>query len=392
MRFIITILCILGLAFFAVRRCAPSKDGTEPKSIVATTLGAFRSESADEKPLSIVPGSIGEKLDGSADDSVAIQPAFSSDKNITRRYTFKHREIPDGLSQLSTGNQSLIILADAFTRTVSVTGDPLSVQTITEYLAAIDLVPGSCGVQTWAVFVDRSLATGWDLVAAINSIVPTSTAAELGNGAFTLNIGSGDLSSALAVIADGSSVEVLQRPHVLLEHGAPSRIESIQEVPVPSTAVSQGISQTSIEYRKVGLQLTVTPRFLDRDRVRLEIAQSNGLIGQTVNIDGNEIPIIQSQAVATTATLTVGQTIILGGVSTIRQSVVKGLLRDKTELSEGSLYLVLTTFHPEPKALPVVSPFTPDPFGTVPLAQPDPDASEWILDGLLPSKGSIPHK
>jgi len=302
---------------------------------------------------------------------------------ITRVYRMQHRELPDASSLGVFQSMGLQVVLDVPSRVALFRGQADTVLSAVKLLESVDLVQDSCAVQTWAVFVDRTATRGFDLVSAL----ATASGAPVLNvmeGGFTLNVGPEKIALALSLIADGSSVEVVQRPHVRLTHGATATIESIQEVPVPTTAVSQGISQTSIDYRKVGLQLSVTPHFLSRDRVRLGVSQTNGLLGQNVVIAGNNVPIISSQTVQTAVEMTVGQTVVLGGVSTQRTRQTKGILRNSVEVAEGALYVILSTYDETPKAVPVGAPPIESPDGIVPLSLPIEPSNDWLDGNVLP--------
>lgn len=308
-------------------------------------------------------------------------------------YRFQHREPPE-LSDIGIATTlGCTVAIDKITRCAFVTGSPQGCSIVIRYFESIDQVFGSCAVRSWAVFVDKSVQTGFDFVAAIRAATGSGVSAKVSSSGLTLDINNGDLAAALDVICDGSVVEVIQRPHVQLSQGCVSKIESIQEIPIPTTAVAQGIAQTSVDYRKVGLQLEVKPSFLGHDRLRLGVVQTNGLIGQSVKIGENQIPIIQSQTVATTVEMSVGQTVILGGVTTLRDRTSKGILHSTHELSEGSLYVILSTYYDCPKALPV------DPFSSLKsslekglLGLPPLDPSDWIQDETIPPfiRGLLP--
>jgi hypothetical protein len=309
------------------------------------------------------------------------------EKKAFRVYRFQHREPPEAGQIQIAQSVDAALTVDRFSRSVGISGTVEGVELVTRYLEAIDVVPGSCAVQSWAVYVDKSAQKGFDLVAALLAVSAGETTATLGEGGLTLNLNVDRVSVALDAIADGSAVEVVQRPHVQLQHGVTAKIESLQEVPIPSTAVSQGIAQTSVEYRKVGLQLEVVPYFLGNDQLRLGVMQNNGLIGQNVRIGENEVPVIQSQMVSSSVQMTVGQTVVLGGVATYRERLVRGLLRNVKEVSEGSLYVIISTYHDVPKAVPVDLPQMSGPDVPPPLIPPFDDPADWINGELLPAKG-----
>ncbi|MBB5349879.1 hypothetical protein HNR46_000100 [Haloferula luteola] len=324
-----------------------------------------------------------------------IRQSLGTDKEqapfYARTVRFENRPAPavEMLSQLATVGVNAF--ADSVTRSIVLTGPGDRVEAIALALESGDWVPGSCGCQAFAVYVSRKAEKGFDLVAALSAVGGHKTTASIGGGDVVVTLGLDEVVAALQVIADGEAVDVIQRPHVRLLDGVPARVEAIEEVPVPSTVVSQGIAQTSIEFRKVGLQLTVEPVFLGGDRVRLSIRQENGLLGSPVEIEGNDIPVIQTQAVESGVELTVGQSVVLGGMRTYRKTLSRGLLRNVESVEEGALYVILSTFSDAPRAtLPV-----PDASG--PLEGPEwfeddssgplPSPADWIDGELLPRKG-----
>jgi type II secretory pathway component GspD/PulD (secretin) len=399
MRFFVALAIILGLGFYGWHALSNKKsllgdavknhaDAQPVKLSDSAEIAAKRS--AEIKPVpSIVP-----TVAGVAPGSVASGsgPAMAPmEATGTAFYQFKHREPPPVDQMQGLQSMGVMVAMDRQSRSCVVRGPQSAVEAIVSFLASSDTMADSCAVQTWAVYVDRSAEKGFDLVAALRAASGVSgSALDVSGGGFTLDIGAGDVAAALSAICEGSAVEVVHRPHVRLAHGVTSRIESTQELPLPMSVVSNGVSQGSIEFRKVGLQLEVTPFFLSNSMVRMAVSQTNGILGDAVEVQGTEIPVIQSQTVQTTADLSVGQTVVLGGVQTKRIRKVNGLLRDSTQVTEGALYVILSTYSDIPKAVPVGSPRLEYPEGMpVPLAMPGRSSEEWIDDKLqiLPPLG-----
>ncbi|MEO5713926.1 MAG: hypothetical protein ABIT37_10610 [Luteolibacter sp.] len=310
-----------------------------------------------------------------------------SEEVFSRVYKFRFREPPAVGDLPIAGSLGCSVSVDPVSGSVLIAGKLTGVDAVFRYLEAIDVSPGSCSVQSWAVYVDKSAQKGFDLVAALGDVLNTRDVLTVGTGGLTLDASGDAVAVALNAICDGTVVEVVQRPHVQLRHGVLSTVESIQEIPVPNTAVSQGIAQTSVEYRKVGLQLGVTPYFLANDRLKLSITQTNGLLGRNVRIGENDVPIIESQTVTSAVEMSVGQTVVLGGVSTLRKRTVRGLLRTTDEVTEGSLYVIVSTSFDAPKAIPVSGVLAPLSSQAPPLVPPSEDAVDWIDGELLPKKG-----
>jgi len=332
----------------------------------------------------------------------SVNSAFNSKELLpraTRRIKFNYRDLPAPETITQIQSLGLQVFTDSVTRTIFISGAPDIVEDVANNLMALDLVPNSCAVQTFAVYVSKKAVKGFDLVAAIGEAARVNDfSATVGGGSATIDLPLGNLSALLEFIADGETVEVVQRPHIRLIDRVPAVVEAIDEIPIPTTAVSQGIAQTSIEYRKVGLQLSVTPAFLSRDRVRLEILQQNGVIGRTVKIESNEIPVVQTQSVSSAVELSIGQTLVFGGVRSYRQGLKRGLLGSTETIEEGSLYVILSTYSDAPRAA-VASPLLEFP-ATDWIPSPDlpiaPDSADWIDDGILPALPRFrlkpPHK
>jgi general secretion pathway protein D len=119
---------------------------------------------------------------------------------------------------------------------------------------------------------------------------------------------------------------VVSRPTVFTSNNKKAIIASGQEVPVPVSTLSNvnngGIVNnvasvsSSIEYKKVVLQLEVVPLINSEKEVSLDILQKIDSIvpGGNVNISGNSVPTIDTRYIRTNVSAGNGSTIILGGL------------------------------------------------------------------------------
>lgn len=147
------------------------------------------------------------------------------------------------------------------------------------------------------------------------------------------------------------NVNVISRPSLLVRDGVTASITVGDDIPtVGSTVVDNGISTSSVIYRKTGIDLKVTPTINARGVVIMEIDQK--ISNQT---DGGESvansPVISERSISTEVIAESGQTIVLGGLisenSTVNDTRVpffssipllgklfdtKGDTKDKTEL------------------------------------------------------------
>jgi type II secretory pathway component GspD/PulD (secretin) len=122
--------------------------------------------------------------------------------------------------------------------------------------------------------------------------------------------------------------KVISRPMVFTSNNKKAIIASGQEVPIPSNTltnvVNTGVTTTgstaavasSVEYKKVALQLEVVPLINSEKEVSLDILQKiDSLVaGGNVNIGGNSVPTIATRYIRTNVSAANGSTIVLGGL------------------------------------------------------------------------------
>lgn len=115
---------------------------------------------------------------------------------------------------------------------------------------------------------------------------------------------------------------VISRPMVFTSNNERALIASGQEIAVPVNSLS-GLTnnttaavQTSIEYKRVALQLEVVP-LINADReVSLDIVQKIDSLNGSTTVDGNTIPTIQTRELKTHVSVPDRATVVLGGLIT----------------------------------------------------------------------------
>jgi type II secretory pathway component GspD/PulD (secretin) len=118
--------------------------------------------------------------------------------------------------------------------------------------------------------------------------------------------------------------KVISRPTVFTSNNKKAIIASGTEIPVPVNTLSNVNSggvvnnvasvQSSIEYKKVALQLEVVPLINSEKEVSLDILQKLDSLAGTTNISGNNIPNIATRYIRTNVSAANGSTIVLGGL------------------------------------------------------------------------------
>jgi len=160
--------------------------------------------------------------------------------------------------------------------------------------------------------------------------------------ALTNAVGSGGTTLLLSSARDGIGAivraldatgrfKVINRPVVFTTNNKKAIIASGQEIPVPvstlstianttnnpgSTPINNFGTQSSIQYKKVALQLEVVPLINSEKEVTLDILQKLDSIADSTSIDGNLIPNIATRYIKTTVSAPNCSTIVLGGLIT----------------------------------------------------------------------------
>lgn len=126
--------------------------------------------------------------------------------------------------------------------------------------------------------------------------------------------------SAVIESAEGdSNVRILSTPRIVVSHNEEGIINVSQSRPIITGSTSSGISdnlntRSTIEFRDIGIQLTVTPLIGADGTVQMEIEQTVENVVETTEIDGNDQPIIGKREATSTISVMDGQVIILGGL------------------------------------------------------------------------------
>lgn len=132
-----------------------------------------------------------------------------------------------------------------------------------------------------------------------------------------------DLRVYMKLLENQNRFRVLQRPVIFTANNRQAVISSGQRIAVPTNSFTSGATvgatqSTNIEYRDVVLRLEVVPLINSENEVTLRIAQVNDKVVGTQTIDSNAVPIIGTEELETTVTVTNGQTVVLGGLITER--------------------------------------------------------------------------
>jgi type II secretion system protein D len=167
----------------------------------------------------------------------------------------------------------------------------------------------------------------------------TQLAAAAATGGTNVFLSSGFGLSAIVHLLDATGkFKVLSRPMVFTSNNKKAIIASGQEIPVPVSTLSTIVNgnsnptpgqvnnfgtQSSIQFKKVALQLEVVPLINSEKEVTLDILQKLDSLGTPAVVDGNPIPTIVTRYIKTTVSAPNGSTIVLGGLITQDTSTSK---------------------------------------------------------------------
>lgn len=175
----------------------------------------------------------------------------------------------------------------------------------------------------------------------------------------------GSVRARLTALANDNRISVLSTPRLMVKSGAEASIDVGNEVP---TLTSQTVSgqQTGgssaliqgIQYRKTGILLNIKPTVYSESRVAIEITQEVSEAQPVGSGSAVQSPAIFNRSVSTSLSLRDGQSHILGGLMSQRDSrgrggipvlkdlpVLGGLFRNQSRASDRTeLVLIITPY------------------------------------------------
>jgi general secretion pathway protein D len=161
--------------------------------------------------------------------------------------------------------------------------------------------------------------------------------------------------------------KTISRPTVFTSNNKKAIIANGQEIPVPVSTLSNSLNvtnnvaavQSSIEFKKVALQLEVVPLINSENEVSLDILQKIDSVvqGQNVNIGGNSVPTIATRYIRTNVSAPNCSTIVLGGlISDIKNTGKNGIPYLSRLPLVGSLFRNTTKNHDRMELLILMRP------------------------------------
>jgi len=202
------------------------------------------------------------------------------------------------------------------------------------------------------------ITTGGSVFDPGNLISFTQLATSAVNGAQGTNIylaAGATLASVVHALDSTGRFRVISRPMVFTSNNKKAIIANGQEIPVPVNTLSNAAVagtvasvQSSIEFKKVALQLEVVPLINSEKEVSLDILQKIDSVvpNSNTNIGGNQVPTIATRYIRTNVSAPNCSTIVLGGLIADTKNTSKDGIPYLSRLPVvGSLFRSTTKMH-----------------------------------------------
>jgi general secretion pathway protein D len=230
----------------------------------------------------------------------------------------------------------IIIIPDADTNSLVIRTSPRNYPALLALINKLDLFPQQVLIEVLIVDVTLDAETRAGLEWALQgekggttfsggaSQTPQTLGSLIGGGA-TASIlqpgGSllvnnpGNLITLLQAFASDSKANILANPILVTTDNKSANISIADEIPIQSTVINSAgaanpVTQTTIEYRSVGIKLDITPKINSDNFVNLKLSQEISSLGPTI---GSQ-PSFSTRLLNTEVVLKDNQVLVMGGL------------------------------------------------------------------------------
>jgi type II secretion system protein D len=250
---------------------------------------------------------------------------------------------------------------------------------------------------------DRSLATAGNVAAqGLANFAMQRVNPDLGFGGMVLSASSDSVSMLLRALQESRKLEILSRPQIMALNNQEGTAFVGQDVPfiVGSTIDALGQRNNTIDFRQVGLGLTVVPRISPEGLVVMNVIAEKSELGSVAdgvpvsiapNGDAINAPIIAMTRATTTVSAATGQTVVLSGLLTKRDFALHRrvpILADIPLL--GSLFRFDSTSTRRTELLIILTPHVVNNrFESEMLKQVESARMSWCLSDVINMHGPV---
>ncbi len=224
-------------------------------------------------------------------------------------------------------DREVSIVSETNSNSLLISASPRYFDEVRQLVEELDLPQPQVLIQVLLaeVTLDNTTELGVEFNYISNSDPNVNTGTDFGQqqllndfGGYWASVTGSDYRFLVRALQNEGRLEVLSRPQILTADNQEATINIGQSVPIVSgTQITpQGGTVSAIEYRDVGVILTVTPRISPDGYVKMDVAPSiSDLSSSKVTISkGEDYPIINQRTATTTITVKSGQSVLIGGL------------------------------------------------------------------------------
>ena len=130
-------------------------------------------------------------------------------------------------------------------------------------------------------------------------------------------VGANGLSSYLSLMEGNNLLHVLAQPTLVAMNGHTATFLAGGEIPIPvPQSNGSGAPTITIQYKKYGVSLHLTPTILSKNQIALRVAPTVSALDyqHAVLLQGYEVPALTTRQVETSVTLGNGESLVIGGL------------------------------------------------------------------------------
>ncbi|MEX2673281.1 MAG: secretin N-terminal domain-containing protein [Phycisphaeraceae bacterium] len=236
-------------------------------------------------------------------------------------------------------DREIAIVAEQSSNTLLISASPRYFPDVAELIEDLDKPQPQVLIQVMLAEVtlndELDLGVEWSYTPVLDG-TPIQTGTDFGvagdllqSGGFSTMITGGDFQFLLRALQAEGRLEVLSRPQILAADNMEATIQVGSEIPVIDEARTSDLTSattvTAVDYRDVGILLSVTPRISPEGFVNLTVApEISALSAQTVQVTPDfRLPIIDRRRAETQVSVQDGNTIIIGGLISSRDDFIE---------------------------------------------------------------------
>ena len=139
----------------------------------------------------------------------------------------------------------------------------------------------------------------------------------------------GRFAASIKAAADEGRLKVISSPHILASNNKEAKIQVGSSQPIltstytTTATAATNVVEGTIEYKDVGIILTVTPRVSDGGLVTMEIYVEDSNVDTTTLGDLSSVPVFGKRTAKTILSITEAQTIVIGGLMQESKNLTK---------------------------------------------------------------------